>query len=291
MLNSPSKGEALTKNLFNRLRRSSGYEMGSVEARSAKRNNHSYESRPMINHQYRCIFIHIPRTGGKSLQRFFGTKWQDHKDISRYAQELKPEIFTSYYKFAVVRNPWARLVSDYNFQKRKKGSQAGHRLLIHNEDGSKRSFRKWLEAVISDPFCCDPKKWGARVSQGIHRWSPQLDWISISGKIAVDGVLQTEDLQEGFAQLCRTLGLPSREVPCRNWRWHRHYAYYYDDSTRRLVEKHYAKDIETFGYRFDSPSGSVRWGMPERLGIRLRTILSRLVQADDERSVGTPTGT
>jgi chondroitin 4-sulfotransferase 11 len=247
----------------------------------------------MINHQYRCIFIHIPRTGGKSVQRFFGTKWQDHKDISRYADELNPEIFASYYKFAVVRNPWDRLVSDYNFQKMKKGSQAGHRLLIHDKHGKTRSFSEWLEAVTSDPFCCEPKKWGARVSQGIHRWSPQMDWISIGGGIAVDGVLRLENLRKDFADLCGAIGLPSGKVPCRNWRWHRHYGYYYNESTRRLVEKYYARDIETFGYCFDSPSGMVRWGMPERLGIRLRSILSRPVQADEERgsAIGAPTCT
>jgi hypothetical protein len=37
------------------------------------------------------------------------------------------------------------------------------------------------------------------------------------------------------------------------------------------------KDIETFGYYFDFPSGILRWGLPERLGIRLGDILSRLV--------------
>jgi chondroitin 4-sulfotransferase 11 len=233
----------------------------------------------MINPQYRCIFIHIPKTGGKSVQRFFGTNWQDHKDISRYAEELTPQTFTSYYKFAIVRNPWDRLVSDYNYQKMKKGSQASHGLLIHDERGNKRSFSKWLEAVLSDPFCCEPTEWGARVSQGIHRWSPQVDWICISGKIAVDRVLRMENLQEGFAELRCALGLPSREMPCRNWRWHRHYSYYYNESTRRLVEKYYAKDIETFGYRFGFPSGILQWAVPERLGIRLGDILSRLGQA------------
>jgi hypothetical protein len=108
---------------------------------------------------------------------------------------------------------------------------------------------------------------------------PQVDWISISGKIAVDCVLRMENLQEDFAELCCTLGLPSRELPCRNWRYHRHYSYYHNGSTRRLVEKYYAKDIETFGYRFDSPSGIFRWGVPERLGIRLRSVLSALAQA------------
>jgi sulfotransferase famil protein len=127
----------------------------------------------VISHQYGCIFIHIPKTGGKSVQRFFRTNWQNHKDISRYAQELDPRIFKSYYKFTVVRNPWDRIVSDYNYQKKKR-SQADHRLFIHDERGNHRSFNKWLEAVLSDLFGCDPAQWGRTLAKestdGVPKW-------------------------------------------------------------------------------------------------------------------------
>ena len=212
------------------------------------------------------------------MQKFFGTSWQTHKDISSYAQELEPRIFRSYYKFAIVRNPWDRIVSDYNYQKKKR-SQADHRLFIHDERGNTRSFSQWMEAALSNPFYYESAQWGADVSQGIHRWSPQVDWISINGKIAVDRVLRMENLQEDFAGLCRTLGLPSRELPCCNWRCHRHYSYYHDESTKRVVAQLYAKDIETFGYRFDFPSGILRWGVPERVGICLKSRLRRLVRS------------
>ena len=232
----------------------------------------------MINHQYRFIFIHIPRTAGKSVQKFFGKNWHNHKDISRYAQELEPRIYASYYKFAVVRNPWDRMLSDYNYQK-KKDYPDNQRLFTHDERGHHRSFQEWLEAVLSDPFRYDQAKWGAQVSQGIHRWSPQVDWISMNGKIAVDRVLRMENLQEDFAELRRILGLPSRALPCRNWKFHWHYSYYYVESTKRLVENYYAKDIESFGYRFDSRGGNFRWFVAGKLGVRIRSGPSSLMQA------------
>ena len=83
------------------------------------------------------------------MQKFFGTSWQPHKDISSYAQELEPRIFRNYYKFAIVRNPWDRIVSDYNYQKRKR-SQAEHRLFMRNERGNTRSFSQWMEVVLSN---------------------------------------------------------------------------------------------------------------------------------------------
>jgi hypothetical protein len=232
----------------------------------------------MLVHQYRCIFVHIPKTGGKSVQRFFGTHWQDHKDISGYAQELEPHIFESYHKFAIVRNPWDRVVSDYIYQKKKRSPRSA-RLCVEDDRGRTRTFREWLEAVLADPFRFAPDQWGARVSRGIHRWSPQLDWISINGKIAVDSVLHMENLQKEFAELSSNLGLPSRQLPCRNWRFHAHYSYYHDDSTRKLVEKYYEKDIETFGYRFNSQGGNFRLVVPQRCGMRLKSLLSQLVQS------------
>jgi hypothetical protein len=184
----------------------------------------------MLVHEYRCIFVHIPKTGGKSTQRFFGTHWQDHKDIFRYAQELDPRTFESYHKFGIVRNPWDRVISDYIYQKKKRSPRSA-RLCVEDERGNTRTFREWLEAVLADPYRFEPTQWGARVSQGIHRWSPQVDWIIIDGKISVDCVLRMENLQKDFAELGSSLGLPSRQLPCRNWRFHAHYSYYHDGST------------------------------------------------------------
>jgi Sulfotransferase family len=181
------------------------------------------------------------------------------------------------HKFAIARNPWDRVVSDYIYQKKKRSPRSA-RLCVVDERGNTRTFREWLEAVLADPFRFEPTQWGARVSQGIHRWSPQVDWISINGKIAVDSVLRMENLQKDFAELGSVLGLPSRQLPCRNWRFHAHYSHYHDDSTRRLVEKHYEKDIETFGYRFHSQGGNFQSVVPQRCGIRLKSFLSQLVQ-------------
>ena len=234
----------------------------------------------MVSHQYRCICIHIPKTAGKRVQKCFGLdSWQKHKDLCRYARELGPRVFASYYKFTMVRNPWERLLSDYNFQQ-KKDAPAGQKLFTRDERGRRRRFHEWVEAVLSDPWRYGPDQWGAEVSADIHRWSPQLDWISLEGKVAVDRVLRLENLPEDFTALCRRLGLPSRELPCCNWKFHWHYSHHYDGATQRWVEQYYEKDIETFRYRFDSGRGTFRWLVPERLGVLLRgRVRARLGQA------------
>lgn len=205
----------------------------------------------MLNHRYRCIYVHIPKTGGNSVNRAFGLEWEDHKDLRRYAAELPAETFARYLKFAIVRNPWDRLLSDYNYQ-RKKSRPDATKLFVFAHDGAKRRFGAWIRAVLSDPHRYDPGAWGGDVSAGLHRWSPQLDWISLDGRIAVDRVLRLERLADDFPSVAETLGLRCRRLPRRNRRLHWHYSWYYDDETRDLVADYYARDIAAFGYRFDS---------------------------------------
>lgn len=230
----------------------------------------------MINHQHQFIFVHIPKTAGKSVQRFFGAPWHPHKDLSRYAAELEPAIFDRYYKFTIIRNPWDRILSDYNFQIRKRTS-SGKRLCAHNGDGEILNFREWLEAVFSNPYRYSPADWGGCVSPTIHRWSPQVDWISMDGQVAVDGILRMDNLREDFDKLCLTLNRPCRRLPCRNWKFHWHYSHYFNDPTRKLVEEFYRKDIEAFGFRFESRKRDIKWLLSEKIAIRMRSVLRQIL--------------
>jgi hypothetical protein len=233
----------------------------------------------MINHQYRCIFVHIPKTAGKSVNRFFGMEWQNHKDLFRYARELEPQAFANYFKFAIVRNPWERILSDYIFQRKKKDSPNNEKLFAVDDAGHTRRFREWVEATLSNPFRYEPSRWGAEVSEGIHRWSPQVDWISLNGKIAVDRVLRMENLQKDFEDVRRVLGKASEKLPCRNWKFHLHYSHYYDEATQRLVGDYYAKDIAAFGYRYESRKADIRWVMLERLTTRVKSVSRNTLSA------------
>lgn len=205
----------------------------------------------MLNHTARCLYIHIPKTGGNSVNRLFGVEWEDHKDLRRYSEEMPREQFESYYRFAIVRNPWERLLSDYNYQ-RKKSRPAASKLGLDAPYAARRSFREWAVAVLSDPHSYAPESWGGSVSRGIHRWSPQADWISLDGRLAVDRVVRMEHLPQGFRQVCADLGLPKTTLPRRNRRLHWHYSWYFDAFTRDLVADYYRKDIELFQYEFQS---------------------------------------
>ena len=65
----------------------------------------------LISHRDKFIFIHIYKSGGTSITETFDTFFTD---LIKYKHETALEIrdiigkkkFNSYYKFAIVRNPW-----------------------------------------------------------------------------------------------------------------------------------------------------------------------------------------
>ena len=80
----------------------------------------------VICHNKKCIFIHIPKTAGTSIEQFINdndrnpvilTGIQDGRSRRHFgALDIKllfPDLFNKYYKFSFVRNPYDRLLSEY----------------------------------------------------------------------------------------------------------------------------------------------------------------------------------
>ena len=99
----------------------------------------------MISYKHNCIFVHIPKTGGTSIENIIwpfnkkpraesnlwkGTgdtnhnKYQtwglQHLLASQIQKEVGDEIFEIFFKFTIVRNPWDKVVSQYIYMKKRK---------------------------------------------------------------------------------------------------------------------------------------------------------------------------
>ena len=82
-------------------------------------------------HEKKIIFIHIPKTGGstiefslnlrksengygvKEFESYEKKKAYQHFTWNDYKLKLGKEIYNEYFKFAIVRHPITRLISDY----------------------------------------------------------------------------------------------------------------------------------------------------------------------------------
>tara|TARA_R110000824_G_scaffold67527_2_gene174973 strand:+ start:3609 stop:4232 length:624 start_codon:yes stop_codon:yes gene_type:complete len=77
----------------------------------------------MISHKYKCIFIHIQRTAGGAIEsQIDGKDWWSDKNLRPHkhllasqAKKIYSEYWKDYFKFSIVRNPWARMVSMLQF--------------------------------------------------------------------------------------------------------------------------------------------------------------------------------
>ena len=80
----------------------------------------------MISHELKCIFIHIPRTAGSSIERtLVGNDWWniDRKTkhlIASQAKKLYSEYWNDYFTFSFVRDPYSRMLSMTTFNKMRK---------------------------------------------------------------------------------------------------------------------------------------------------------------------------
>ncbi len=220
----------------------------------------------MISHTYRCVFIHIPKTAGSSIETRLGrpvTKGrnqQDHRalchiqpltaaemltllrrgDRETILKRLKyrlqrrdfltPEQYRAYFKFSFVRNPWARAHS-------------------------------WYKNVMQDPL--HQKELGVPpdctfadfIANHLDTWAmrPQLYWLrDCRGDIPLDFIGRFERLEEDFTRVSTRLGLPEAPLPHLIRSGGPPYQEVYDRRSRALIARRYAEEIAFFGYTFEN---------------------------------------
>ncbi len=213
----------------------------------------------VISHSHRFIFIHIPKTAGSSVTRalagfaeppvqawvhgllrqvgihvnYFGpVQWKQFRTHSTAAvlkRHLPEQVYSDFFKFAFVRNPWDRLVSSYYYLL---NNRMHHR---HRRVCSLRDFEEYVNY----------EAWRNKMSQTAFLVQPD-------GRLIVDFVGRFETLREDFAHVGRVLKLDV-SLPHINRTLHRDYRSYYTDRTARLVAEYWREDIEMFGYTFDGP--------------------------------------
>ena len=249
--------------------------------------------------KYNTLFIGLSKVGSTSIRSVCGKlgvfrkanqyvpdyishKHLQHLNAQEYKRMLGEEDFENRFKFAIVKNPWALLVSNYLAECRKPSSypegigaydpERFHRwvaggypngpfdkayfdnLLCPRHDNPASRIYKGYEANQVD---------GARCLHHRYTYDSQLSWITgKDGKLAVDFIGRFENINEDFRTILNKINdihpLPKEkdgnwDLPWTNSasRGH-HYSWYYNDETVERVRKHYRTDIEEFGYEFET---------------------------------------
>jgi len=69
----------------------------------------------MISHEYKMIFIPVPRCGSTAVLKAFGDPLKGGHPTWRHYAERYPKEWATYAKWAPIRDPWSRLRSCYNY--------------------------------------------------------------------------------------------------------------------------------------------------------------------------------
>ena len=227
----------------------------------------------IISPYYRFVFIAVPKTGTTSIEQALNTILVEkspnrfyskittsrsyqfcYRNLSRigiplpapsflpvsYKHEavaslktIKPLHIQHYKTFAFVRNPWARLVSQY------KQFQRPH--FLHNEkrrklhEASLKSFETFVHYYREDPR---------------PMWRFLTDE---SGELSIDHFGRFETLGSDFRRICQQFSLPAIKLDHLNPAEGnvKKYQDYYSPQLLDLINPVLSKDAKLFGYSFD----------------------------------------
>jgi hypothetical protein len=202
----------------------------------------------LVSLERKFAFIHIQKTGGMSITGALTgaapdavnpfdlsrgcpplLKGNNHPFASDLRDYLGDQTWNSLFRFTFVRNPWARLVSWYNY-------------CIAGPSGP---FNRLVKGRTFDDFLLLTDDQVAKT-----RFN-QVDYISDKdGRVLVDFVGRFEDLAADFARICERLEI-SPGLPHINESSRVDYRAYYTPGARDLVAERFSRDIQAFGYQFD----------------------------------------
>lgn len=215
----------------------------------------------MVSHKYKCIFVHLPKTGGEAISSLFedcDPNIPKHANAIQIKEYLGEKTWNEYFKFAIVRNPFDQVLSMYShlrkslYQKeviRKKYGKTIINPVNACSTAINCSFPKYCESVIKveqHQVEMERKYWP------VNHFAPFLDWISdANGNIIIDYIGKFENLSNEIEIIFNKINKPVVHIPQRNQSKHKHYSLYYNQTSIDTVSKHYQKDIKYFGYQFN----------------------------------------
>ena len=200
-----------------------------------------------VSSKYSIIFVHIPKTAGMSFNNILGIDEirKGHWELNQLQNMLTSEVYDSYTKIGVVRNPFERIVSLYSY--RMKSESNWYPTCVPYDKIKEKTFDWWFWNfdvqlhLLSDP-----------TMQSMSCYDCLTD---STGKLGVDRILRFEQLDEDWKLVCDELKIDAPSLPKINKSKHYHYSEYFDcptgDKLKEFIYNNFKKDFEHFGYKFE----------------------------------------
>ncbi len=208
-----------------------------------------------IYHQYKVICIFVPKTGGTYLhQLLLKDKIKNLSDIL-FGWDVKKQIALShatyqelstltnqfkdldnYQRITFVRNPYARLVSEYNYNRKNK-------YLSYDLD-----FNVFVKNL---------HKYQSHWYLGRHLLPQTQYLIDHSGQICQQiQIYKMENFNQAIDEICKKLNILPLSIECKNKKinasiYTKTYQEYYSSESIQIVKDLYYDDFINFEYSLD----------------------------------------
>jgi len=210
----------------------------------------------VISKKNKLIFFHIPKNAGTSVSslllknesfyypwvilskilrkfkrtdNFFFDNFQrkiylftSHETVRTIERKISSEIYDNFFKFAVVRNPYSRFVSRYNYMK-------------STNTLKELSFPEFLKKHVELSLIADQQ----------YRFL-----LNKNGKIGVNKIIKFENINEEMTEFSKANNLKLSKFKKLNISTTENYKDYYDTDTKKIVEDFCKEDLEFFNYSF-----------------------------------------
>ena len=161
-------------------------------------------------------------------------------------RDFKVDLRQQYQAFTIIRNPWDRVVSRYFFAKK----------TIEIE---KNTPQNYADISSFEAFLEERHKWGNKPymwHRAIRGWYNQIDYVTDENDTIRCDILRQEKLSFDLKSYLKILDMPrSRNVTGLN----KDYRNVYTPQTIQIVADWYKKDIDTFGFDFDTCATKNIW--------------------------------
>jgi len=206
----------------------------------------------------KALFVHIPKTGGMSVERtifnelhktnpekqltFMEIKGENgdtglkmHSTLEDYRTFYGIDEINTFYKFGLVRNPWRRMVSHYEFMISQR-----HNRIRHKKDNW--DFNSFIQLYVNDHLA--------------YSLTDGYDTFNADISTELDFVCRLENFNEDLKYVGNQIGLDLSKPEHINttkqqFKDHINWKDYYTPGTLNMVYDLHKKEIEKYNYTFE----------------------------------------
>lgn len=194
------------------------------------------------------IFVHIPKTAGTSIKKYIGKnnlndlvhmKLSEMKNYFYDKEKRYNKIkFRDYFKFTVLRNPWERMVSIYEYRK-----ETSKKSYWQNIRKKNYNFNEFLKYFL-DLFGLEEL-----ISRGNY-----LKYITLNKKIKVDYAINFHNFEKDF-KVIKKIKIGKKNLIQKLRKSNKKdYRKYYNSESLDLINDIHKDDIEIFKFDFENTS-------------------------------------